>query len=231
MASKATDVIPPEILVCGYTDFPERPDPAAPRWAPIAMTLNLTSWRITGAHTPIYNPLIDKELERIFIGNPIYAGLDYYGRRIKATLHFPSSQLLIEALRDLRDNLLSALRRYWPAVRLPAAGSAAVRIPPVHYDYFCGTTYLSQRLGNSLSHQMTVFAKVNAASGQIEDCWFSRFSAFPDDSLRALFCGYNLTEDPRRVIDQIQTYYRIKANKAMINMFTDLVNNCRAYYG
>jgi hypothetical protein len=219
-----------DILVCGYADFAEKPITGNFQFVPVNIILDPVSGTISGAHTPIYNPLIDTALEEIFLGNSIYAGMDFYVEQIRATMHFPSITLLVKALHDLYGNFLRALRRYWAWIRIPKVGPEMLRFPTVHYDYFCGTTYLSERLNNAFSDEMSVFAKVNAASKKIENCWVSRFSAFPDDSLRNLFCSYGLDEDPQRVIEQIQTYYRITASKAMIHLFMDLTDNCRRYY-
>jgi hypothetical protein len=218
------------ILVCGYTDFSEQPWEEKFQFVPVNIILDPVSGTMVGAHTPIYNPLIDTALEQIFLGNSIYAGMDFYVEQIRATMHFPSITLLIKALYDLYDNFLRALDRYWAWVRVPKVGPEMLRFPTVRYDYFCGATYLSERLNSAFSDKMSVFAKVKADSKKIEDCWVSRFSAFPDDSLRNLFCSYGLDEDPQRVIEQIQTYYRITASKAMINLFMDLTDNCRKYY-
>jgi hypothetical protein len=219
-----------DILVCGYTNFPEKPSSEKFQFVPVNIILDPVSGTITGAHTPIYNPLIDAELERIFLGNSIYAGMDVYVKQIRSTMHFPSTDLLIEALYDLYDRFLRALAQYWTSIRIPKVGPERLRFPGVHYDYFCGTTHLSERLNSVVSDEMSVFAKVNAADKKIEGCWVSKFSAFPDDHLCDLFCGYALNEDPQRMIDQIQTYYRITASRAMINLFMDLVNNCLEYY-
>jgi hypothetical protein len=219
-----------DILVCGYTDFPENSCPSKLKFVPVNMRLDPETGTITGTHTPIYNPLIDAELEQIFIGNSIYVGMDFYVAQIEDTMHFPLISLLIEALYDLYGNLMSLLSRYWPSIRIPAVEPETVRRPAVHYDYFCGTTYLSQRLDSAFSNQLSVFVKVNGTSKTIEDCWISRFSAFPSGRLYDLFCSYRLDEDPGRIIEQINTYYRITASKAMINVFLDVVKNCRAYY-
>ena len=219
-----------DILVCGYTDFPEKPGPEEFQFVPVNIILNPVPGTITGVHTPIFNPLINAALEQIFLGNSIYAGMDAYVQQIRSTMHFPSIDLLIKALYDLYANFLRALGQYWTSIHIPKVDPETLRFSGVHYDYFCGTTYLSDRLNNAVSSEMFVSAKVNAVSKKIEDCWTSRFSAFPDASLCALFCGYGLDEDPQRVIDRIQTYYRITANKAIINLFMDLVSKCLKYY-
>jgi hypothetical protein len=219
-----------DILVCGYTNFLERSSTDRFQFVPVNIILDPVSGTITGVHTPIYNPLIDAELERIFLGNSIYASMDVYVQQIRSTMHFPSINLLIKALYDLYGNFLRAIKKYWTSIRIPKVEPGMLRFPGVHYDYFCGTTRLSERLNSVASNEMSMFAKVNATSKKIEDCWVSKFSAFPDENLCNLFCGYGLDEDPQRVVNQIRTYYRITANKAIINLFMNLVDNCLKYY-
>ncbi|GHS90649.1 hypothetical protein AGMMS49957_17110 [Synergistales bacterium] len=54
--------------------------------------------------------------------------------------------------------------------------------------------------------------------------------AVPDDHLRLLFCGHSLDGDPSEVISHIDTYYRITANKAIANLFMNLIKNCNEFY-
>ncbi|GHV33278.1 hypothetical protein FACS1894187_01100 [Synergistales bacterium] len=219
-----------DILVSGYADSPKDPPLSAFPFVPVNITLNPKNGIMTGIHTPVYNSLIGAGLERIFLGNSIYAGMDFYVKQIEASIHLSSIVVLIDALYDLHNNLVEILTRHWSIEKIKAVDPKTIKLPSPHYDYFCSFTRLSERLNSTSEDHITMFAKVNASNRTIEDCWISKFGAVPDDHLRLLFCGRSLDGDPSEVIGHIETYYRITANKAIANLFMNLIKNCNEFY-
>jgi hypothetical protein len=219
-----------DILVSGYAETPKNSPLFAFPFMPVNITLNPKNGIMTGIHTPVYNPLIGAGLERIFLGNSIYAGMDFYAKQVEASMHLPSIGVLTDALYDAHKNLLKLLKQHWAFMKIPTVDPETIRQLSPHYDYFCSSVRLSERLNSTSEDHITMFVKIERSGRTIEDCWISKFGAFPDDRLRNLFCGHRLDGDPGEVIDHIDTYYRITANKAIVNLFMSIIKNCNEFY-